>query len=308
MAGRAACWLAAAVLTAPCCAHQGQIEVGLGGESQSAPLVRIDPQGVLLDLGLRQRLRGEHLRLDLQGLLDSAPADGPDGGPGALLAGSASIKRAPSQPDFDLRVLSLQPSLQRATPLGTFGLGLQWQRIDAAGRFARSTRGVQLSWTQAQRSGFTTALIDIGRQRQGSAFADLDARSRSWMLQQHLQLDRGAIDTLDLALIGARESNLRGFDELSNRSHLVQGTLQGQAAGWRWSAGLAWQRARFDASAFFDDDVQRDHAWMLDGALSHPLGDQLSLRLSATAQVNRSNTRLYDNRYRQWGLALRATW
>jgi hypothetical protein len=303
---RAACWLAAALST-PCFAHQGQIDVGLGGESQSAPLVRIDPQGVLLDLGLRQRLRGEHLRLDLQGLLDSAPADGPQG-LGALLAGSASIKRAPSQPDFDLRVLSLQPSLQRATPLGTFGLGLQWQRIDAADRFARSTRGVQLSWTRAQDSGFTTALIDIGRQRHGSEFADLDARSRSWMLQQHLQLDSGALNSLDLALIGAREANLRGFDELSNRTQLVQGTLQGQAAGWRWSAGLAWQRARFDASAFFDDDVRRDRAWMLDGALSHPLGDQLSLRLTATAQVNKSNTRLYDNRYRQWGLALRAAW
>lgn len=296
--------LAAAALATSSQAHQGQIDLGLGGESQSAPLVRIDPQGVLLDLGLRQRLRGNHARVDLQGLLDSTPVDGL----GALLAGSASIKRAPSQPDFDLRVLSLQPSVQRATSLGTFGLGLQWQRIDAAGRFARSTRSVQLSWTRAQHGGFTTALVDIGRQRHGADFSDLDARSRSWMVQQHLALDGGTVDSLDLALIGARDANRRGFADLSNRTRLVQGTLQGRAAGWRWSAGLAWQHARFDASAFADVDRRRDRAWMLDGALSLPLGEPLSLRISAAAQVNRSNTRLYDNRYRQWGAALRAAW
>jgi hypothetical protein len=45
----------AGVLATSSQAHQGQIDVGLGGESQSAPLVRIDPQGVLLDLAVANR-------------------------------------------------------------------------------------------------------------------------------------------------------------------------------------------------------------------------------------------------------------
>lgn len=282
-------------------ASQGQVEAGLGHESQTSPLVRIDPQGALVDLGTQQRLRAAHVRVDLQGLLDTAPGAGAS----LNLAGSAQVRRAPGHGDFDLGVLSLQPGVQWPTAAGSFGLGLQWQRIGAAGSFTRHGRALQLTWTRPLQQGFVTALLERGHQRHGSAFADLDARTGSWMLQRHLPLQGHGVDSLDLAVIGAREHNARGFAELSSRTQLLQATLQGEVERWGWSTGLAWQRVRFGDTAFAGLPPRHDRAWMVDAALSRPLDGGWSLRLSATAQSNRSNTRLYDNRYRLWSLSLR---
>lgn len=279
-----------------------QVEMGVGGESQSSPLVRLSPQGALIELPGLMRARSNHGRLGLQGLREWSASPGN----AFTLAGSALLQRADGQRDFDLGMATLQPAWQRATPLGSFSVGWQWQRIDLAGRRFRRAAGPQITWTRAgDGTAFETLILDAARLSHAPALRDLDAES----LTLSGQARRGSESlSVDLGLVLGRERNRRGLPELSYEMALVQASVQARLAGATLGLGLARQGVRYQASAFDALPPRRDRAWMVDASVTLDAGADWQWRASAAWQLNRSNARLYDQRHLQWGLAALGSW
>lgn len=274
----------------------------MGGESQSSPLVRLSPQGALIELPGLIRSRSRHGRLALQGLQEWSAAPGR----AFTLAGSALLQRADGQRDFDLGMATVQPAWQVATPIGSLSAGWQWQRIDLASRRFRLASGPQITWTRAgDGSAFETLIVDASRLSHAPAFRDLDADA----LTVSAQARRGS-DALsfDLGLTLGRERNRRGLPELSYEMALVQAGVQARVAGATLGLGVARQGVRHQASAFDGLPDRRDRAWLLDASITLDAGADWQWRASGSWQLNRSNARLYDQRHWQWGIAALGAW
>ncbi|WP_300331104.1 hypothetical protein [Accumulibacter sp.] len=298
--------LSGSALAAPPSAATLAAEVGWGHESQTSPLVQISPQGTLIFLGGLRRLAGSHWRANLSGLRDWSLF----GDVRLALAGDVHVKRSSQTPDFDFLNASLSPALR--TSLGeraNVGIAGHWQHIDVAGEHFRTTRSLQLDWTYADGEGsHWVIMLDSGRNRHRGDLVDLDSTSSTLLLQRHVEAPLPGIDALDLELYLVREQNDRGFRELSSRSHLLHASLERAWLGVTWSAGVAWQQARFAAALLPTLPLRRDQAWTIELAAAVEMAPGRTLRVDYVGVRNDSNVALYQNRYRQIGVVLQISW
>jgi hypothetical protein len=304
----ALCGLLASVSSpaAPPSAANLSMELGWGYESQTSPLVQISPQGTLVFLGGLQRLAGSHWRANVSGMRDWQVL----GDVRLALAGDLHVKRSPQTPDFDFLNASFSPALRMVMgEWGNIGLASHWQHIDVAGEHFRKVHSLQLDWTYADGDGSHWVIMaDSGRNRHRGELADLDSTSATLLLQRHVQAPLPGIDAADLELYLVREHNDRRFPELSSRSHLLHLALEREWLGVTWSAGLAWQQAKFDRTVLPTLPVRRDQAWTIELAAAVDLVPGRTLRVDYVGVRNESNVALYRNRYRQVSLGLQFTW
>lgn len=298
--------LSASSQAAPPSAANLLAEVGWGYESQTSPLVQLSPQGTLIFLEGRRRLAGSHWRANISGMRDWELL----GEVRLALAGDLHVKRSPRTPDFDFLNASFSPALRTSMDeWGNIGVGSHWQHIDVAGAHFRNVQSLQIDWTYADREGgHWVIMADVGKNRHRGELTDLDSTSATLLLQRHAQTPLPGIDAADLELYLVREHNDRGFPELSSRSHLLHVSLEREWLGVTWSAGLAWQQARFDQTVLPTMPVRRDEAWTIELAAALALAPGRTLRVDYVDVRNESNVALYQNRYRQLSVALQLTW
>jgi hypothetical protein len=285
---------------------QVQLEAGVLGQWQRAPLVRLTPQGTLIRLPGLDRRRGAlwHLGAQAQGELAArAPCS-------ATLSAQISTEQAPGGRsgshgrDFELMLASAQPVLHCSLGSSSVGVGWQQQRIDVAGGKFRSARGVQLDWTLSEGDNHWTAIVEGAHWRHPADFRDLDATATTMLVQRHVAAVDAGSGTLDLAAFVGRERNRAGLAEFSQRSVTLQATWGQRVGALDGTLGLLWQRARYAGSAFDAVARRADRAIGLDASLSRPLTPELTLRLEAAWMRGRSNTPLYDQDQRQAMLLL----
>lgn len=294
-----------AVCAQPAVGAQVSTELGFGYESQTAPLVRISPQGTFINIDGLQRLGGAHVRAGAQGFANWTLAQDWS----VSLAWDANFKRAPTARDLDLAMLSVQPALHWALASSSLGWGLNAQHIRVAGQPFRDVRGVQMDWTQADPDGNQWTLIAEGaRHRHRGELRDLDAGAASLVVQRHWVKPWAGPESLDLAVYLMRERNDRGYHELSHRGAMLSASLQWQWLDATWSAGSAWQRARFDDTVFAQEPTRFDRMLSWDLAVERAFSAQHALRIDYSSVRNESSTALYDNRYQQLTVTLQSSW
>jgi len=279
-------------------------EVGIGSEAQTSPLFQVSPIGTPIYLEGLQRLRNKHLTASAGVHWLSEPGQSVH----VSVAASAMFKRAPSHPDFDFTMWSAQPTLHWTLAGWGLGAGPSWQRIGVAGRRFRDTPGWQVSVSRPDDDDLLTLVAERGRYRHSAEWQDLDAQATTALLQWQRSFKSSPVETTQLTLHFAQESNLQGLDELSHRSRALQWGADGQWAGLSWAVLGSWQRSRFAASAFDGEAPRRDRSWTLDMSISQPLDTRHALKFGFSHSRNHSTVPLYDQRYRQLTCSLTSRW
>ncbi len=305
------CCVAWAALAGACASAQTEgapqisSEAGVGYESQTAPLIRLSPQGELISLDGLQRLGGSSFRVGLQTFANWQLGNSW----GATLAADFSQKKSPTAPDFDFGILSIQPSVHVAVGTASVGWGATLQRVDVAGRAFREVRGAQLTWTLPQPGGnLWMAIADVGSNRHGEDFSELDASTASLTVQRHLARPLAGLEGLDISAFLARERNERDFVELSHTSAMVSTGIQWRWQNIMWSTGASLQQVRFDGTAFDAEPLRVDRAVGIELAAEHELSNRTTVRIEYNEVRSVSSIALYDNSFQQFGIKLRTTW
>ena len=286
-------------------AAQFSAEVGVGYEAQTSPLVRLSPQGELINIDGLQRLGGSHILAGIQGFSNWQLSPGWS----VSLAGDASQKRAPGASDFDFGMVSVQPAVHLTLGTGSLGWGLGLQQIAVSGRSFREVRSTQVDWTLPSADGsFFSVAADVGDNRHPNEFSDLDSVSTSLSLQRHWVKPLTGVDALDMSVYFARERNGQDFAELSHRSQMLSTSMQWRWQDITWSAGVNFQRVEFDATAFAAEPVRVDRAVGIELGAELELSPKHTLRFEYSEVRSASTIGLYDNSYQQITIKMRTAW
>lgn len=279
-------------------------EVGLGYESQTSALLRLSPQGELINIDGLQRLGGSHARIGIQGHTHWQFDDGL----GLSLTADASHKRAPGASDFDLSLISVQPEVHLAMPSGSAGWGLTLQHMDVAGRPFREVTGSQVNWTRVDAEGGMWSVVADLTANRHIEFSDLDALGSSLSVQRHWVKPLRGLDSIDLSLYLSRERNTQGFDELSYRNVMLSASTEWRLLDLTWSVGASLQRILFDNTAFTDAVARVDHSAGFEFSMEHELTPRSALRVEYSNVRSTSSIPMYDNAYQQIAVKVRTTW
>ncbi len=284
---------------------QFSTEMGWGYESQTAPLLRLSPQGEFISIDGLQRLHGAHASVGLQGFTNWTLGNAWN----VSLAANALVKRSPGNPDFDFTMASFQPAIHMPFGAASMGWGLSLQQITVAGRPFRETRGTQLDWTLPHPDGSHWAFVaDLGTHSHPGELKDLDAISSSMMLQRHWKNPHPALQSVDAGFHISREHNAIGFEDLSHRSTMVSTSMQWNWGEANWSAGANWQTTRFDAPVFPEDPMRVDQSVGVDVSVERALTAHQTVRLEYSFVRSQSTIPMFDNQYQQVALKLRTEW
>lgn len=280
-------------------------EFGIGHESQTSPLVRISPEGVLIRLDGFDRLAGTHYQGGVSGFTDWAL-----GAESRLaLGGDIRYKRAPGVQALDFAMASVNPMLRTSFAGGYFGIGPNLQRIEVAGERFRSVRGWHADWATGDLAGNHWLLfLDRGTNRHWDDLVDLDSTATLFMVKRRQVEPLPGIDAIDLEIAVGRERNDRGFAELANRNAFFRVSLDRKQWGIGWSAGMSWQSAVFDDTPLPGLPARRDRATTVEFGAAYEVAAGQTLKFEAIAATNRANLALYENRYRQISLAYAISW
>jgi len=285
-------------------ASQFSTEIGLGYESQTSALLRLTPEGELINIDGLQRLKGGHLRVGIQGHSHWQWGDGW----GLSLSADVSHKRTPGASDFDFSLISVQPEVHWAILSGNIGWGLTLQRMEVAGRPFRNVAGTQLNWTRVDEQGSMWSMVaDLGANRH-LEFVDLNSTGVSLALQRHWAKPMRALESIDLTLYMSKEKNDHGFDELSYRNIMLSASTQWQLPNQTWSFGATVQKIHFGNNPFPDEVNRVDRSVGFEFSIEHELSSQSTLRLDFSRVRSTSSIAIYDNAYQQIGVKMRTNW
>ena len=277
---------------------------GLGHESQTSPLFQLSPESTVVYLGGLQRLHGSHVRGTAQAFTDVSLGKGLS----ASISADATVKRALQNPDLDFSMLSVQPMLHIPLTGAGLGLGLNLMRLYVARRHFRDAQSVQATWFRPDEANLWSGVIETGTYRHQGDLTALNARASSAVLQRQIDQPLKGLSKLDISVIVGRERNDQGLRELSNRSAMLNASVQWRALGAQWTLGRGWRQAWFDDTAFVGEPVRQDRAISTDVGASWKLSERHTLLVDINDVRNVSTTRLYDNHYRQISSSVRFAW
>lgn len=267
-------------------------EAGVGHESISAPLVRLDDQAPLVRVEGLSRLSGTHWRGVVSGLREWHL-----GQTSLALSARGELRRAPAAPDLDLGIVSVDAMLRHSLVGATVGAGPTLQHFRVAGSRFRDALGVQADavWSQVDQ-GHLALFAAAVSQRHGQAFRDLDGRAASLSLQRHVAAPGAGWSALDIELGLGRELNGRGHPEQASRGVHARVSLDRPVGRAELALGLVLQQARFDGALIDGLPARRDRYRAFEFGLGWPLAAGHSLRLDLNLGRNAANLPLFDSR------------
>ncbi|MFO1326621.1 MAG: hypothetical protein U1F56_04615 [Rubrivivax sp.] len=300
---RAACAAALLALPAAAPAQPFSAELGLGRQSLSAPLVRIDERSPVLRIDGLQRLSGTYLAASLSGLHDLPFAGGV-----LALSARADGRHAPVARDLGFAAANADAIVRWPLPGVTLGAGVGLQRLWVAGRPFRRAAPLQAEATLSTPGddGHLALFASHARQRHPGDFADFDGVASAATLQRRWARPMTGLSAIELEVGVGRERNDAGHADLSEHHRHLRAAVSTALAGVEFTLGHVWQRARFDAPLLDGLPARRDrlHGWDLAAAAELTAG--LTLRLEVQRLRNAANLALFDSREQGWALTLAA--
>jgi len=284
---------------------QLELDISLGHESSSSPLVRVSDSGALVAVPGLSRLAGTVGRASV-----NASAEGVLTGDLRWTAtGVVDARPSRDAPGLGFQLGLADGALRWPLAGGTLGLGPSVLALSVGGRAFRQTAAMHLDWMRAPTEGLVQVWrIDLARHRHAADFSDLDAEvvapSCNW---QWAEPGLG-LSKLDLGWGLRSERNRQGLPELSNRGAHLLGELGWDALGTAWSLNLMLQRTVFAAAVSPDLPARRDTLVAVDLSAQWRLAEHLDLRASVGTARNRARPWLYENRHSHAELGLSAHW
>ena len=282
-----------------------ETEFGQGWERSTSPLVRVSPDGALVQLPGLSKLAGSVSRL-----LVSGSREWSSGGPIQFSATAVSeVRWSPTARDLGLAFATIDVAAHWNVGSGSLGVSPSHMVLGVAGKSFRTTDSVRVDWTQASPDGdLWSVRIEPARYRHSAAFVDLNADVLALSGNKRWKFADVGLDKVELAWGVRRERNRQGYVDLSNRGAHVSLEVAWPFIGAAWSATLLLQRTRFDAIGPDGLPARRDRFVSTDLTAEWPLAKNSYLRVSVSNATNHATPSLYENQHRTIELSVGAHW
>jgi len=282
-----------------------ETEFGQGWERSTSPLVRVSPDGALVQLPGLSKLAGPVSRLLVNGSREWS-TDGP-------LQFSAmavsEVRWSPTARDLGLAFGTIDVAARWNVSSGSLGVSPSHMVLGVAGNSFRTTESIRVDWTQASPDGdLWSVRIEPARYRHSAAFVDLDADVLALSGNKRWKFADIGLDKVELAWGVRRERNRQGYSDLSNRGAHVSLETTWPFIGAQWSATLLLQRTLFDAAGPDGLPARRDRFVSTDLTAEWPLAKNSYLRVSVSNATNHATPSLYENQHRAIELSVGARW
>lgn len=286
-----------------------ELEVGLGHESSSSPLVRVSEDGALVVVPGLARLSGQVQRAAVQASALWSLTPQWD----LALMALADLRRSRQAPGLGLDLGLVDASVRRSDRGLTLGFGPSFTGIAVAGRAFRQTVAWHLDAVAIDDSGQTRSVrLEWARHRHPEGLDDLDADALALSGSRRWRLQNMGVEHVEIGAGWRRERNRRALPELDQRSLHLSAELGWPAWGLDWTVVLLRQRSRFagsgDGGAAATPTARRDDFLALDLGAEWAWSEQLGVRLSLGDARNRARPAFYDNRHRRAELSVSAHW
>lgn len=284
-----------------------QLELGVGRQVSSVPLLRLGDDGSLQRLpGMARSASG------LQHAALSAQTEGPlqpDSDWRLALSARLDTSHLPQASGQDLGQLGGDALLRHPALGGVAGLGISLEQLRVGGSRFRQTRLLRAdwAWTPASGEGFAALALSTGLQRHPGQFSDLDARVLALDFSGRLESPWPGLAHLDLQTGWHQERNRRGIAALSPRGlHLRVASshdIGPLTLGWAWML-QAERRPAADG-----EPARHDLGRAVELSLDWPLDVHQSLSLQHFRALNHSGPQpLGDYRFRSSSLGWSLRW
>lgn len=286
-----------------------ELEVGLGHESSSSPLVRVSEDGALVVVPGLARLSGHVQRAAVQASALWPVASQWD----VAVMGLADLRRSHQAPGLGLDLGLVDASLRRSQDGITLGFGPSFTAIAVAGHAFRRTQAWHLDAVAIDEAGQMRSLrLEWARHHHAEGLQDLDADALALSGSRRWRFQGLGIDHLELSGGWRRERNRRQLPSLDQRSLHLGAELGWPAWGLDWSLSLLRQRSRFggvaDGSAAPESPSRRDDFLALDLGVDWAWSERWTARLGVGDARNRARPAFYDNRHRRAEVSVSARW
>jgi hypothetical protein len=277
-------------------------EISFGREHYSSPLVRFANEGPLIRIEGRNILAGNYHRVAASGSQGFSLGNNLS----LQLNGAFEDKNFLVAKDLNFRLYNLDSQfrwqLQDNNSLG-FGPGVQ--RIEVAGKPFRQRHSLQTDWTHIDPDrGYTTLVIDYGRNRHAEEFKDLDSTSGLALVRHQFLKPVSFLNEIAVEAGIGKESNLNHLDDLSSRQQYARISSEWGTGPLKLAGGLMIQKARFKAASLDELPVRQDVFSSIDLSCEYTLSKDVFLRADTSRGNNRANSALFESRFNTHSLSL----
>jgi hypothetical protein len=282
-----------------------EAEFGQSWERSTSPLVRVSPDGALVQLPGLSKLAGPVSRLLVNGSREWATS-----GPIQFSANAVTeVRWSPTARDLDLAFGTVDVAARWSVGGASLGVSPSHTVLGVAGKSFRATDSLRVDWTRPFGDGELWSIrVEPARYRHAVAFADLDADVLAMTGNIRWKFAEFGLDKVELAWGVRRERNRNGYVDLSNRGAHVSLETAWPMLGAQWSATVLLQRTRFDAAGPDGLPARRDRYVSTDLTAEWPLSKSTYLRVSVSNATNHSTPALYENRHRSIEVSVGAHW
>lgn len=282
-----------------------EAEFGQSWERSSSPLVRVSPDGALVQLPGLSKLTGPVSRLLVNGSREWATSGSIQFSANAV----TEVRWSPTARDLDLAFGTVDVAARWSVGGASLGVSPSHTVLGVAGKSFRATDSLRVDWTRPFGDGELWSIrVEPARYRHAVAFADLDADVLAMTGNIRWKFAEFGLDKLELAWGLRRERNRNGYVDLSNRGAHVSLETAWPMLGAQWSATVLLQRTRFDAAGPDGLPARRDRYVSTDLTAEWPLSKTTYVRLSVSNATNHSTPALYENRHRSIEMSVGAHW
>jgi len=282
-----------------------EAEFGQGWERSTSPLVRVSPDGALVQLPGLSKLAGPVSRLLVNGSREWST-----NGPLQFSATAVSeVRWSPTARDLDLAFATADFSARWGFGAGSFSVSPSHMILGVAGKSFRTTDSVRIDWTHTSGEGDLWSIrVEPARYRHSSAFVDLNADVFAVSGNTRWKLSDMGLDKLEFAWGVRRERNRQRYADLSNRGAHASLEAVWPFFGAQWSATLLLQHTKFDAAGPDGLPARRDRFLSTDLTAEWPLSKTSFVRMNLSNAINHATPSLYENQHRTIEISVGAHW
>ena len=280
------------------------VQASVGYESSTSPFLNISDDGQFLMVNGLQSVSGAYAREAFSGMGNWQAGN-------VFVAWAANLdnKHSPSSPELDF--LSAIGNLTLGIPVSarvTVGANASIQKLWVAGDHFRDVQTLNLNWSLGQPDGgFWTADMGVTRNRHPGIYVDMDSQVLSVSLHRRQPVHQMGLDHLDVDFSMEREKNAHDYADLSQRRAYVKVGGESKMGRATFSAGVLAAFSRYDESALPGMPARRDHLLSWDAGVEWEINLGHTVALDVAYAVNKANSAVFENSYRNvmltWGLA-----
>ena len=229
-----------------------------------------------------------------------------------MLAWSAHLesKRSPEAPDLNFS--SAMGDLSWAMPIAeamSVSGGLGVQRMWVADSHFRDALSMHVDWSLGQPDGgYWVVSSGVTQNRHPVDYTDLDGQVMSVSLHRRQPISGFGLDGIDLELGYDREENAQGNADLSQRRAYLRFGVESKVGKATGSLGVSVAKTRYDASLFPGEAPRRERMLACDLGVEWEVAPGETWALDATYAVNKANSEMFNNRYRNVMLTWSHAW